>query len=600
MRGALGRREPVVLAGRHLPSLVGATPGDVVAFSRANGTWTQVPVQIDEKLRADFCRIYAAAKLGTAAPCKTSLRIEAEFYADPATYTGADPDPAFDADDELVFLSSSGGDRWSGIGEPAGIRAGSGVEVELTDGEERAFAYLFVRADPALLPSAGQDLVSYRQTFVGVPAGFDYKNDYPFAGRGSCGYSPGSKPVACDPPILEDSVVKTGAYERHFSARWVTDGLRITQAGASGVNLLDLAQARFAPNVCGRTVSTFSTAEGAFVANIDGPLRAIRSYLGANSGPLTQRTHLFYETSEVVQTMLRVHQLGSLMDVQDYASSAQGMTYFNSENTGGVPIDGVPDAISTAVPRWELVTGPGGSIVHALEVRTSQPLAQAGYYLDDANADEANDQCELSNVLKSPDRIAWGQSGVRFTEPLPDTDPRNGSKAHIFLERRTWYEGPSFGVREAEARASRGPIAVRVANVPATTDGRCGDGACDPWENSVGCASDCSTGGAVADGCGDGTCAAGEQALNCAQDCWTPALVPFADCLETKCAAESGACGDEAPCVDLVVCVAECVAGGEALQACETSCGAVVTTTAEQKSYADVLLKCATRERCAP
>jgi len=48
------------------------------------------------------------------------------------------------------------------------------------------------------------------------------------------------------------------------------------------------------------------------------PVRVIRSYLGANSGPNTQRTHIFYDRREDIVTNLRVHSIPSIMDFFDY------------------------------------------------------------------------------------------------------------------------------------------------------------------------------------------------------------------------------------------------------------------------------------------
>lgn len=623
--GGLTRRsaDPVVLSGGQVPGIVGSTPQDVVAFVRKSGAWSAIPVQVDERFRGDFCTVYAKAKLGDGAPCKTPLSIETIFYADEKTYTGSDPDPQFDRDDELVFMARHAGDRWGHAGgEPSGVRANTAVEVEIADGDEHGFVYLFIRADQTLDASAKQDLISYKQAFKGGPSAFDYKKDYPFVGLPSCGYAPNTTPIPCDPPILEDSIVKSANYERHFSARWVTDGLKITLGTSDGANILDLAQARFAPNICGRTVSTFSTSEGAFVANIDGPVRAIRSYLGANSGPLTQRTHIFYDRMEITHTMLRVHAIGSIMDLVDYATAATGMTYYNSQNKAGVPIDGKPDSVNTEVPSWELVSGPHGSVMHTLTVRSSLTLTNQGYYLDDNAADGANDQCELSSKLSSPDKVAFGQSGLRIMEGLADTDPRNGSKNHVFFERTSYYEEPTFGVSDAEARMARSPIKALVRNSGSTDacgdgvcgpteaatcphdcspyDGRCGDGACNPWEDSVNCSADCRTGTSPVNSCGDGTCGVGEQKLNCAKDCWTPKYDPFSTCLKSRCAETYGACGDELACVEFVACVAECVDTGGAIEGCKTSCAGKVATTAEQRAYADALLACAGTKRCAP
>ena len=83
------------------------------------------------------------------------------------------------------------------------------------------------------------------------------------------------------------------------------------------------------------------------MANIDGPVRGIRSYVGANSGPNTQRTHLMYRDREDVVFDLRVHAIPSFMDFIDYNSAACGMTYRSSTVPGGVTINGVDDTVPT-------------------------------------------------------------------------------------------------------------------------------------------------------------------------------------------------------------------------------------------------------------
>ena len=39
---------------------------------------------------------------------------------------------------------------------------------------------------------------------------------------------------------------------------------------------------QFTPYYCGRSIKTFTEGPTAFIANIDGPVRAIRSWVGAN------------------------------------------------------------------------------------------------------------------------------------------------------------------------------------------------------------------------------------------------------------------------------------------------------------------------------
>ncbi len=121
------------------------------------------------------------------------------------------------------------------------------------------------------------------------------------------------------------------------------------------------------------------------MTNKVGPVRAIRSYLGASSGLYTQREHPFYERRQTITTMLRVHAIPGILDFFDYGPAAVGMRYHNDLNPAGVPIDGVPDLVAAGPLGWELVTGPQGSLVMAHRIETTiAGFASTAYYLDDA------------------------------------------------------------------------------------------------------------------------------------------------------------------------------------------------------------------------
>jgi len=160
-----------------------------------------------------------------------------------------------------------------------------------------------------LNPGAGRDYVTYQFTLL---AG-TYPTNYNL-GKG---------------PNPENSIISNAWYRTHFSDRWIRDELNIYAGGAGGLDILDRHKDMFGPGVCNRTENTFSDGEGAFIANKDGPVRAIRSYLGANSGPITQRDHFFYERRQDMLTHLRVHPIPGLIDLYDYSTNAIGMVYFN-------------------------------------------------------------------------------------------------------------------------------------------------------------------------------------------------------------------------------------------------------------------------------
>ncbi len=141
---------------------------------------------------------------------------------------------------------------------------------------------------------------------------------------------------------------------------------------------------------CGRSEVSFSRGGGGFIANIDGPVRAIRSYIGANSGTFTQHDQIFYQRSQRDFTYLRVHPgISVISQYLDYSAAATGMTYRNSAAPSGVTIDGVPDpSIQTGttpgVPFiWEQSTGPQGTMSIVSRAATDMPgLALGSYYED--------------------------------------------------------------------------------------------------------------------------------------------------------------------------------------------------------------------------
>ena len=78
------------MTGLDLPSL--SVPVDRIAAFRYQGGWVQIPAQVDERHLVDYGTVYdyEAGPIG----------ILTLAYADSSTYTGPDPDPLFDDDDD--------------------------------------------------------------------------------------------------------------------------------------------------------------------------------------------------------------------------------------------------------------------------------------------------------------------------------------------------------------------------------------------------------------------------------------------------------------------------------------------------------------------
>ena len=424
--------DPVVLSGQDLGSLIGTETGRIVGFRYENG-WVQIPIQIDQRKEVDFGTVYNTQMTGL-----TTIA-----YADPETFCGDDPDPDFDSDDELVFMTTDVGPDVDASGYPNNVLPGSGLQVYLVDpldgGEGNI--YLFVSdGTGALSPDAGQDYVKYEFHLL---AG-NYQQNYNLGD----GYNP------------EKSLVATGAYSTFFTDRWIREEIRVQAEGANDVDILDRQKIMFAPGNCERTETTFSKGEGAFFANIDGPVRAIRSYLGANSGIYTQRDHRFYRRREDVTTTLRVHPIPGNTDLFDYSPAATGMRYFNDFNaTGfGAVIDGYPDSVFQGPIQWELVTGSSqGSLVMVHRVSTDIPgFNYTAYYSD--NSWNPPTQC-------TGDAYEYGTSGPQITQEIPNTDPQLSDPVyHLRSDRVIYYEGPDKTVADAETRHGQAttPLEIKI------------------------------------------------------------------------------------------------------------------------------------------
>ncbi len=433
LAGPLGRdRDPLVLAGSSLSLLLGTPPERIVAY-RYDAGWARIPVQVDERAVVDFGTIYGGSLSGF-----TVLT-----YTDTSTFTGPDPDPAFDADDELALMSKDAGAARAPAPGPPGTIAGSGMELAISDplGGGTAYTYLFV-SDGSLGPWPGPNPVDYDFRLLIGP----YKTSY----NTSSGPNP------------EDSRVTTASYAVHFSDRWIRNETLVTAGGASGVDILDRHKGLFAPGNCGRSENTFSAGEGAFIVNREGPVRTLRGYVGANSGPTTYRIHRLYEAREDILTALRVHAISGIMDFFDYSPAATGMVYSNDVNLAGVMIDGVPDAVASGPIGWEMVTGPQGTLVMTGLLNTDIPgFTSTSYYLDDATPPVT--QC-------TGDPYAYGSSGLWVQNAIPNTDPALG--AYYILEgtRVIAYDAPGKDAAFASARAdeARSPLTAQATPYPPT------------------------------------------------------------------------------------------------------------------------------------
>merc|ERR1712037_1064305 len=395
--------EPLVVTGEQVDLPV--SPHLLVGFRREEGSWVQVPVQVDERHEVDWDAVKQV-------DYRVHLReLTSLLYSDPETFAGSDPDPTFDQDDELVFMFRDvGTEQYDKVAE-----APEGSECPLSGCLEGSAGEMRVRYNFTL---------TKRNNETGSNA---YKDVYAFDNRGNKG---GGNP--------EDSTVETLFYSRHWRENWLSDKLSF----ATGEDFLLLHDFQFTPTNCGRHVGTFRKSRTGFIANKSGPLRAIRSWVGANSGTLTQRETFMYEAREDHVTHLRVHPIPGLMEYVMFQPDVP-LTWYNGKNREGVSVDGVMDEIDKTFSPWQLVTSEWGSYLRSYKLEQDifpgLGLASAAetFYVDNRTPLNTTDsglpvhpgnwhQC-CSSYMNTT--VAWGVSGMQLQDWLPgvpNTDPNRG------------------------------------------------------------------------------------------------------------------------------------------------------------------------------
>ena len=430
--------------------LLGIAPGDLVAF-RWDGEWEQIPVQVDEREVMDLNRIYTTSRPTCSDPCYSNPpnggAVHPEF-TDPDTFVGPDSDATLDANDEVALMASDAGGPRTTSYAPTGVDPASAVEVEISDPIDGGHGYAYLFKDTSGLdPSAGRDYVDYDFNLTNGPYKTGAYN--PTNTTAGNGMNFGPRP--------ETSFVQTDNYRRGFTDRWYDNELRILRGSATGVDVLDRHDDQFdaADVSCVRDQETFARGEGAFIVNKDGPVRAIRDFIGANSGPHVQREHIFYDDLEVINTFLRVHPIPGVVDFFDYSAAAQGLTYENGVMTptgivsgtpsGGVTIDGQPDTVTGAgtsqLPGFESVDGPQGALTMTQRLLTNNP--DPGYHLDYRDGNVFN-----QNLCTGDDNELYGASGPQLNSAVNNTDEagRNmwggGQYSNLFYQRSIYYGAP--------------------------------------------------------------------------------------------------------------------------------------------------------------
>lgn len=358
---------PIVMRGSELTCMNSYNVADIVAFRYENG-WQQVAIQIDEVIIADVVKPYGGATC--LSDSDLTVPWDVEFYADVNTHVGADPNPIFDANDELVFLAKDLGQQGNGNYTGLGVVSSSVCKVAFTDPLDNTEKYLyFFRQSGSLAQDAGQDYVSYNFQFTNSADNFatvfdetDYIDRYDICGFGTDRDNP------------ETSTISTDYYEISFSDRTYEDGLKIKDNSVAGQDILDMIEATSNLEKSVRNIRTYAEARGNMVNIIDGPIRAIRSHMGTNSGIYNQLIGIYYPHTVQRINPFRVHSgtKPSIYTFADYSANIVPATYSDDNNITPVNIDGTPDNVNTNVPaKWAFIDSDEGKISTIYDYETN-------------------------------------------------------------------------------------------------------------------------------------------------------------------------------------------------------------------------------------
>ncbi len=456
----------MVVTGSDLPcltSIANLAPDDIVGFRYDGAQWVQIPIQVDEVLVA---KIEAPWGPNGCRGSKKKVAWDVPFYADAQTFIGSDPDPDFDTNDELAFMARDAGPQLTSCVAPPTGTAGDPCELALQDPTNNAvlgYIYLFQKSGN-LDPGAGVDLVSYDFGFGNYDMS-DYIALYD----------------ECNGQFnMENSAVSSANYFLRFTGRWTESELKINAPGANGSDILDRHQAFITPGNCNRTEEIFSATNGPIIATIDGPVRAIRSVMGAVSGAYVQLDISCSEYRVDYDFDYRLHSIsggGGFNDVFDLDPvNASGMQFYSDGAPNGVTINGQADVVPTTYSTWQMVTGAPGSIVAGFDFDTDMSIGTpsqqgqglveggVGSYYDDAGSN--------GNHLCTGDNQAFGSSGFFLTTDLC-TDRKHGGigcgpNVRYFSSTRShYYLSPGVTPAQAQSYAefARNPISVTGATL---------------------------------------------------------------------------------------------------------------------------------------
>lgn len=345
-------QEPVILTGSQLPAFDGAALDDLYVYAYQGGAWQPIPFQFDERIEVS------------------------------GAYTVEDG--LLDGDDELVLMAMD-------LGEQAS------AEDWIADADSQNHARYQVLVTDPLSPAEPGWAYVYHSTTLSPPPSLDYVN-----------WNAGS------------SRVTALSYTLGFSPT-IHAGVDLLDLNNSGVDALDRTKLRANITCYFLGIPTTMTLDEEDMAgqldmtpDIDGPVRVGSGDAGGHwwfyAALYRSSTTLGLDDVTVEPcTSIKVNWIRLSNDwLSPTATGMAPATYYDSNLSPGVPVDGTPDAVPETPPAgWMQVSGALGSVVQVANVALDGGT-MTNYYKDDQTFDPAD---------TGQDGRSFGDAGFRVDQP---------------------------------------------------------------------------------------------------------------------------------------------------------------------------------------
>ena len=356
--------EAVVAPGSALPGLAGAAVSDLWVYAYRSGAWVQIPFQLDQKDAS-------------------------------GNYFVADGDPAFDSNDELVWMAKDMGDQVTNDVWPSDLASQGFARYEVQvanslDATKKSWAYV------------------YRSNTLTKTFTADY-----------AAYTHGTT----------DSLVTEGYTLGYDSSGQLVTTRINPSGGGNGVDILDRQKVRVTVKVLflsfNYTENDFPVTTDAFV---DGAVRVLtKRSVNGPTGPATSYSAYYSHEAVGLSPTDIVSGITFLRGSADLNNAAVGMRMYDDFNAAGALIDGNPDGgLITTAPSYVVASGTPGTLIAIGDI-TGVGGTSSLYYKDNGSFDSGD----------TGDGRSFGDTGIQISNPNIGSYPN--------LIGPTWYLPANLG-----------------------------------------------------------------------------------------------------------------------------------------------------------